>query len=172
MQWLVRIKKAVWILSAIILMLFLLGNYIFPKVFHKPIPYQFYHVLTDSMEPLIAPESFVCVRTYEGADKLEKGDIITFRAKRFGEEIVITHRYSHSEINDEGEVIYRTHAQGRDVLDVYETTEDDILGNYVFHVPYAGKILQFFKSIFGFLWICEMVTILLMQKWLEARWSE
>nr|WP_288348092.1 signal peptidase I [uncultured Anaerostipes sp.] len=136
------------------------------------IPYRFYNVLTNSMEPKIGTDSLVLVKVYDKSMKIQKNDITTFTANRFGEKIIITHRFSHTERNKEGEVVYKTHPERTNTLDVYETKQEDILGVYLFHIPYAGKIILFFRSVFGLLWFCEMMIILLIRKLVLARWEE
>ena len=102
---------------------------------------------------------------------MEKGRIITFLADRFGEKIIITHRFSHTETNEKGETVYRTYSEGSDALDVYGTKRDDILGVYLFHIPYAGKLILFLKSGFGLLWACQISVILLVKNLIAARWE-
>ena len=84
------------------------------------IPYRFYNVLTNSMEPKIGTDSLVLVKVYDKSMKIKKNDIITFSANRFGEKIIITHRFSHTERNKEGETVYKTHPERTNTLDVYE----------------------------------------------------
>ena len=38
-------------------------------------------------------------------------------------------------------------------------------------IPYIGKLFLFFKSSFGFLWICQMVVIFLMKAYVSAKWE-
>lgn len=166
------VTKAVFFLCAGVLTVLIAANLFFPKEYEKLMPYRFYHVLTNSMEPLITTDSLVCVRKYESDMPLEENDIITFYANRFGEKIIITHRFSHTEINEEGTVIYRTHPEKSDAADAYETTKDDILGIYLFHIPFAGKLILFIKSVFGLLWVCQVTVILLAKELIAARWLE
>ena len=82
------------------------------------------------MESKIGTNSLVLVKTCDASTKIEKYDIITFLANRFGEKIVIMHRFSHTEMNEAGETVYRTHPEGSDTPDIYETKREDILGVY------------------------------------------
>lgn len=166
------LKKIIFLLCAGALVLFLAGNSLLPKQYWEKIPYRFYHVMTNSMEPRIKTNSLVCVKAYHKNQKLKEGDILTFYAERFGEKIIITHRLAYIEMKDNGEVVYRTHPEESDTLDVYETTEDDILGTYAFHIPFVGKWILFLKSMFGVVWMCEMVLIQLIQKLIAVRWEE
>lgn len=85
---------------------------------------------------------------------------------------MIMHRFSHTEKNDEGEIIYKTRPEGSDMLDIYETRSEDILGVYLFHIPYAGKLMLFLKSPFGLLWFCQMISIFLINKFVSAKWED
>lgn len=167
-----NVRKIGFIICAGVLALLLFWGIFFPKVYHQVFPYGFYHVLTNSMEPTIKTNSLVLVRSYDDGLQLEEGDIIAFWANRFGERIVIMHRFSHTETNAEGQTIYRIHPEGSDALDVYETKEEDLLGVYLFHVSYIGKFVLFAKSGFGLLWVFQVVAILLTRKLILARWEE
>lgn len=164
--------KVSFIICVGILSILIIYTIFFPDAYREVIPYRFYNVLTNSMEPTIGTNSLVLVKTYDDDMKIEKDDIITFFADRFGEKIIIMHRFSHTEINEEGEVIYKTHPEGSDTLDMYETKRDDILGVYLCHIPYVGKFVLFLKSAFGILWLCQTIVILLIKELVAARWEE
>lgn len=167
-----RLQHISFIVISVIMILLIITSIVFPDIYKQKIPYRFYTVLTNSMEPKIPVNSLVLVKTYQKDMEIKNNDIITFRAKRFGEPIVITHRFSHTETNEDGLLVYKTHPELSQIIDPYETTQDDLLGIYVFHIPYLGKMLLFLKSPFGFLWLCEMIVILLVKETLKARWNE
>lgn len=164
--------KFSFIICVAIFSLFIIYAIFFPHAYEEIIPYRFYTVLTNSMEPKIGANSLVLVKSYENGMKLEKNTIITFLANRFGEKIIITHRFSHTELNENGEIIYRTHPESGGMLDIYETESNDILGVYLFHIPYMGKIILFLKSPFGVLWLCQVIVIFLIKALILARWKE
>lgn len=166
------VRKLRFPLCAGVLSLLLFLGILFPNLSSSVFPYRFYHVLTNSMEPTIKTNSLVLVKGYDDSVSLEKDDIIVFWATRFGERIVIMHRFSHTETNEEGQTIYRTHPEGSDALDVYETKAEDLLGVYLFHIPYIGKFALFVKSGFGLLWVFQIAAILLTRKLILARWEE
>ncbi len=136
------------------------------------IPIRFYNVLTNSMEPTIATNSIVCVMTYHDKMKLEPGDIITFNARRFNEEVIITHRFAYAEYDENNVLIFRTHPEQSETLDVYETKKEDILGRYLFHIPKLGKIALFVRSKFGLVWFMQVITILFIQETILAFWDK
>lgn len=164
--------KVGFITNAAILSILIIYAIFFPNVYGDIFPYRFYYVLTNSMEPTIETNSLVLVKTYDDNTKIEKDDIIAFFANRFGEKIVIMHRFSHTELNEEGEVLYKTHPEESDSLDIYETKSEDILGVYLFHIPYAGKFILFLRSPFGILWLCQIIVILLIKELVLARWEQ
>lgn len=166
------VKQAGWAVCCVSMIILIILGIFFPELSGKVFPYRFYNVLTNSMEPEIATNSLVFVKTFHDDTDIKKDDIITFKAERFGEEIIVTHRFSHTEINENGETVYRTHPEQSEILDPYETTEDKILGVCIFHIPFAGKLILFLKSRFGFLWLCQVILILLIREALLAYWKE
>ena len=117
------------------------------------------------MEPKIPTYSLVLVKKFETDEdiQLHPQQIITFHADRFGQRIIITHHFNKTERTDEGITIYRTNAEGKDQLDIYQTTREDLIGTYLFHIPYIGKIILFLKSKFGFILYGEFLIIFFSQ---------
>ena len=109
-----------------------------PEKINNILDYKFYSVLTNSMEPEIPTYSLVCIKKFKKDEiiDLKPQQIITFHANRFGENIIITHHFNKTEITEDGTIIYRTNAAGKENLDNYETTRDDLIGTYIFHIPY------------------------------------
>ena len=147
----------------LILTLYIVLLLIAPEKIDKILGYKFYIVLTNSMEPRIPTYSLACIKTFTKDEpvNLKSHEIITFHANRFGQNIIITHHFNKTEIAENGEIIYRTNAEGTDSLDEYKTTKDDLIGTYIFHIPYIGKILLFLKSKFGFILYGELLVIFL-----------
>lgn len=153
----------------------LLAGLLWPKVTEKYLPFRLYTVLTDSMAPNVPPMSLVLVRQVapDAPLDLQPEQIITFQADRLGQQIIQTHRFSHTEWDEElGQTIYRTHPQNTTDLDFYKTTREDILGVYVFSVPYLGKVLLFLKSPWGMILLGEQLIIFLLNQLVKARWAE
>lgn len=153
----------------------LLAGLFAPQAVERYLPFRFYTVLTDSMSPDIPPMSLVLVRqlSSDAPLELEPEQVITFRAERFGKEIIQTHRFSHTEWDEKlGQTIYRTHPQNTHNLDFYKTTRADILGVYVLSVPYLGKLLLFLKSPWGLLLLAEELIIFLVHRLIKARWEK
>lgn len=166
------IRKISFGVCVVVLLLLIICGIFLPKLYIDKLPFCIYNVLTNSMEPEIPSESLVLVKTYREGMLIKEGDIITFQAKRFGEDVIITHRFSHTETNEDGQLIYRTHPEQSETMDSYETTQDDLLGIYMFHLPYIGKVPLFLKSSFGFLWLCEVILILLVKEIVLVRLEE
>ena len=55
---------------------------------------------------------------------------------------------------------------------MYKTLRKDIIGTYVFHIPFIGKIFLFLKSKFGILLYAELAVIWLFNKTIRTRWAE
>lgn len=161
--------------ASVLVGLCLLAGIFMPRTVGNYLPFRFYAVLTDSMSPRIPSMSLVLVRQLspDAPLELEPEQIITFRARRFGREIIQTHHFSHTEWDEElGQVIYRTHPQQTRDLDFYKTTREDILGVYVLSVPYLGRVLLFLKSPWGLILLGEEIVIFLLNRLIRARWEE
>lgn len=142
------IKKIGNLISIIIigiLGLYIILMFTVPEKLNEFIGYRFCNILTGSMEPIIPTNSLVLVKILEEDEFIEQDAIITFQAERFKEPVLITHYFDHiEELN--GEPYYRTHAYGVEQLDDFKTTREDIVGTYVFHIPYVGNLILFLKS--------------------------
>ena len=172
-----RMKKIINIIFYVIiaiLICYIVAITLATKKTSEILGYQFYTVYTNSMEPTIPTYSLVGVKKFKENEKidLKPQQIITFNADRFGEHIVITHRFNKIERDENGTVIYRTNAEGKENLDAYQTTRDDLIGTYLFHIPYVGKYILFLKSKFGFILYGELLIIFLINSLIRARWEE
>ncbi len=147
---------------------------LFPQEVGRRLPYRFYVVLSESMEPTIPAFSLVLVRQIpsDAFLTLQPEQIITFQAERFGEEIIETHRFSHTEWDAEtGRLIYRTHPDAISELDRYKTPRENIVGTYVAHIPFLGKVVLFFKSPWALVLLGEEVVIFLLNRLVRAHWD-
>lgn len=168
------VKKTMTILSAVIMTALLactISMQYYPEETSAFIGYRFYTVLTDSMEPTIPTFSLVMTKIQPKDAEIKPDTIITFHANRFGDNILLTHYFRKTEVKD-GVTYYRTQAEGKDNYDAYETRRSDIIGTYVFHIPYLGKIFLFLKSKFGFIMYAELAVVWLVNKTIRARWEE
>lgn len=156
--------------AGVVLTISILGLYIFfvntmPEQVDTFLGYRFYHILTGSMEPVIPMDSLVLVKKMQTDETIQPGTIITFRANRFQDDVVITHYFDHMESGVDGTQFYRTHAYGVETLDAYETTREEILGTYVYHIPYLGNIISFFKSSHAFVMMGILIIIYLLYQY-------
>lgn len=144
----------------------------FPDQVSGLVGYRFYTVYTDSMEPTIPTYSLVLSRLIPEDEAIEPNTIVTFEANRFGDDILLTHYFRETQYGDDGNLYYRTQAEGVDNYDAYETKRSDIIGKYVAHVPFIGKVFLFLKSPFGFIFYGEMAVIMLINKLIRTKWEE
>lgn len=166
--------KYIFYLIFLLLTVYILIIIIAPEKINNILNYKFYSVLTNSMEPEIPTYSLVCIKKFEKDEiiDLKPQQIITFHAERFGENIILTHYFNKTEINEDGTIIYRTNASGKSNLDDYKTTRDDLIGTYIFHIAYIGKFILFLKSKFGFILYGELIIIFLIDSLIRNLWNE
>lgn len=165
-------KKLLKIFFDIIILtiaIYMVGIKFWPDDIKNFIGYQPFVILTDSMEPVIPTGSVVFVKNLKGGEDPNKGDIITFHVNRLGEETVFTHYYRGTEVQEDGSVRYLTEAALADRYDDYVSYREDIIGTYVFHIPYVGKYALFLKSPFA---LIELGIIMFIMIIYEILWSK
>lgn len=161
-KWRVRPKIVNWVFRFISFVLFcyILGMLFFPDTMINLTGFQFYTVLSGSMEPKIPTYSLVLSKSIKSDDELVPGTIITFHANRLGEDTVLTHTLAKTEVESDGRVRYYTQAYAYEGLDEYHTYRQDIVGIYVMHVPFIGKLVMFFQSPYAWFTVLIVVGIL------------
>lgn len=153
----------------------LLGGYVLAVVFFPVqtediVGFRFYTILTNSMEPRIPTSSLVCVKHIEDPSLLEREQIITFRIERLKEEEVLTHHFAYTETID-GITYFRTHPENTTALDPYDVTKEDLIGTYVFHIPYIGNFMLYAASPFGIFTISISAFILILYSYLNEHFD-
>ena len=163
-KWRVKPTIVNWVfrLFSFVLFCYILGMLFFPDTMINLTGFQFYTVLSGSMEPKIPTYSLVLSKSIKSDDELVPGTIITFHANRLGEDTVLTHTLAKTEVESDGRVRYYTQAYAYEGLDEYHTYRQDIVGIYVMHVPFVGKIVLFFQSPYAWFTVLIVVGILLL----------
>lgn len=131
-------------------------------------------VRSGSMSPALGVGDLVIVRppsAKAAGDKAayEVGDVIAFRGAR--SEVVVTHRVA--EVQQEGgRVQYVTKGDANNAPDEGIVTADRVLGRKIARVPYAGWLLSFGKTKFGFVAFIVLPALLVMAGDVRAIWRE
>ncbi|SJZ40669.1 signal peptidase I [Anaerorhabdus furcosa] len=144
-----RISHILFNILLAVLFMYSFFSFLYPEQTYKIIGFKIFSILTDSMDPTIPPGSMVLIKKIDDPSRLPINTIITFNADRLGEKIVLTHRLAKIETEEDGKIRYYTQADGYYGLDSYETYADDLIGQYVLHIPYLGKIGLFLQSFFA-----------------------
>jgi len=145
---------------SVIAALYAVLNYIPPFSTHEH-----FVIVTGSMEPTINIGDVAYINTEYNLDDLQVGDIIAFylNIDLTGEDEVVVHYIADIAYNESNERIYHTKREGTDInWDNWEITDENIVGKYVFKVPFIGKILLFLDTIYGKLvFIADIIFIYL-----------
>ena len=145
------LKKVLNILFYIVttfLMVVVILELVAPSKTIDLIGFKGYSVATPSMEPIIKVGDIIIV-TKANLDELKAEDIISFYADLNGDGVdeVITHAIR--EIVYEDEVrLFRTYGVNNTSDDLYHTTDDDIVGQYLFRIPLIGYVVLFLNIMF------------------------
>lgn len=119
-----------------------------------PIGFQFFSVITGSMESAIPVGSIVI--TKRGSSNIISpveiyhyriGDVITFALQ---DKTVVTHRIT-EQINNGGLIQYRTKGDANETADDQLVKESKIIGKVVWSVPLVGFLINFAKQPAGYL---------------------
>jgi len=157
-----NIKSIIFYVFAGILISYILIEVVLPSQTIKIFQFKPYVVVTESMEPVIKVNDLIVV-TNPNLDKLEVGDIITFKADidYNGTKEVVTHYIYSIETNLQGNRVFQTIRNGGTVPDVWTLTDQDILGTYAFRIPFLGTIINFVKSPFGIAAVSVNVVVII-----------
>lgn len=136
-----------------------------PKIFG----YEMMTVLSGSMEPGIKTGSVIAVKSNYDSAKLQKGDIITFKAAD-NPHTLITHRII--EIKKvQGAVQFITKGDNNDTQDRSPVTTGNIVGVYSgFTLPIAGKLLAFIQSAQGAIFLMIVPGVLMIMASVISIW--
>lgn len=146
---------------AVVLLAYIIGMRFFPEQLKNIVGYQTFVILTDSMEPTIPVGSLVVSKDVEEGEDIPPDTIISFHVDRLGDDVIFTHYFKKKEADETGKERYYTQAENADRYDDYKTYREDILGTYIFHIPYAGKIVQFLQSPFALIELGLILIILI-----------
>lgn len=135
---------------------------IIPNQTIKVFQFKPYVVITESMEPVLNVDDMIIVYN-PNLDKLEEGDIITFRAdiNYDGTKEVITHYIDSITYDDQDERVYRTIRHDGVVPDTWILRDADIIGVYGFKIPQLGVLVTFLRSPFGIVALSVNVLIII-----------
>lgn len=134
--------------------------------------FRYYTVLTDSMVPEFESGDMVFVKMTD-ADKIEKGDIITFNPSS-DSEAYLTHRVTDKITNYEGTGVtcFRTKGDANNTEDSFLIDEGRVIGTVQFHMPKLGLIIRFIQLRWYFivpLVLLCFIFFALMKKYFELK---
>lgn len=127
------------------------GNY-------KPL-YGAYVIISPSMVPTIKVQDAVVVKNVP-AEKLRKGDIITFIStdSRYAG-LTVTHRIIDVVKSDDGKLLFRTKGDNNNTPDDALVNEDNVDGRVFLRIPKIGYLQYFLSQSYGWI-ICIVVPCL------------
>ena len=167
-----RIKNSILTLLILLLAVYMAAQYFYPEETRNLIGYQPYVILTDSMVPTIPVYSLVVAKTLKPGEEPEENSIVSFHVDRFGEDLTFTHYFRKKELDATGEMRYFTQGETAPDYDGYVTRREDLIGTYVFHIPYAGKFFLFLKSPFALLELGLILIIMTIYTLLSNKLDE
>lgn len=164
-------QKLSWILEGFFLILLLLVTILIyvPEQSEHLLHIRMIQVTGKNKEKAIEQDSLIFVKTFKENEEPKNNTLISFRAERFGELVILTHMFVKSEVRNQ-ETFYITQAPDSSYYDTYETRHEDLVGSYLFHIKYMGRVYEFLQSSYGkityavVLGVCILSTMLLLIK--------
>ena len=143
-------QKLSWILEGFFLILLLLVTILIyvPKQSEHLLHIRMIQVTGKNKEKAIEQDSLIFVKTFKDNEEPKNNTLISFRAERFGELVILTHMFVKSEVRNQ-ETFYITQAPDSSYYDTYETRHEDLVGSYLFHMKYMGRVYEFLQSSYG-----------------------
>lgn len=104
--------------------------------------YQYYAIPTNSMEPTIQVGDLIVADHKIAIEEIAIGDIFLFETEIQSQRVVVVHYLHDIEVVD-GERRFISIAENTDVPDDFVIGDEDIVGTYMFRIPYLGTLLRF-----------------------------
>ena len=111
--------------------------------------YRPFAIQSDSMVPLFSAGDLIVDYKVEDPKELQIGDVITFWTIIEGQQVLNTHRIV--EITDyENYLYFNTKGDANQIDDPVGVHQNDIVGKYLFHIPFLGTVIDFLQTGTGF----------------------
>lgn len=125
---------------------------------------QSYVVMSESMSPAIPLGSIVLVEERASPAAYEEGDVITFRTG--DDPVPTTHRIHSVQETDDGRA-FVTKGDANEDPDSSPISSDQVVGEVTLTIPYAGQVILFANSEYGFYTLIALPLFLLL---LDTAW--
>ena len=143
----------------IVILIILIGYFSIQKFILKNksinfLNYNFYTILSGSMEPTINTKDLVVTHPKE---KYEVNDIVAFKH----DNAVTVHRIVNVEYDNNGTELFTTKGDNNNTIDNDKITSSDIIGSYRFTIPLLGSLILFISSnpIFAVIFLITIILI-------------
>ncbi|MEG0377342.1 MAG: hypothetical protein RR614_02580 [Eubacterium sp.] len=177
----IKIIQILWngllIIAAILAVLYAGYAKLYPEKAPTLFGYRPYVILTNSMVPTIPVGALVIAKAVDETEAIPADTPITFKTELQGKPVFVTHYFRYIETED-GYERYMTQGEGyqEGMYDEFEIRREDIVGTYVTHIPFLGRIALFLQSPAAFTMFAFMGIILMIEhmikKWIDLKYPE
>ena len=131
--------------------------------------YESYVVYSGSMEPTIHVGDIAVVGPVK-ADKLNVGDIITFRTPQ-DPDTIVTHRLQNVDTDASGHLSFETKGDANNTPDQVSVDQGALLGKVAYSIPGLGFLVEFSRRIEGKVLMIVIPAVLLTLDYLRERFA-
>ena len=119
-------------------------------------PYMWMSVLSNSMKPELRVGDLVVDKKID-VKELKVGDVITFRWNTS----LSTHRIAEIITDDKNNISFKTKGDNNNAVDQEVVKSNNVIGKYMFRIPFIGFILTKLKGLSGviLIWVTFIIVI-------------
>lgn len=140
---------------------------VLPFVITKPLGYELYGIISDSMEPEIPTGSVIYVKK-TNPEEVQKDDIITFTVSADNQNVA-THRVVLNDIENQE---FYTKGDNNEEMDTNTVSYSNLLGTVSLCIPYLGYFYKILVSFYGMM-LCGILLITSIVLWyLVSQWKK
>lgn len=146
----------------LLILVIIIGCLSYAKVTHRPLPIQFFNVLTGSMADTFKPNSLVVVGRVN-FEKLKVGDIISYES----EKALVTHRIEAITGQGKNRRLV-TKGDSNQAIDATSVTAQQVEGKLLFSIPRLGRFGEMIQTKRGQLaLVLTVIQVLLLLNFLS-----
>jgi len=122
--------------------------------------YRLLRVSSESMEPALDVGELIIIKNV-APEMLEKGDVISYKAEKgYLKGSLVTHQISKEPYEKDGVYYFTTRGIKPESVDDPEISENQVIGEVLYKVPFVGTVYDFFTNWYGMILLAALLAIL------------
>ena len=144
-----------------LVILLLLSMSYFPKTTSNILKVYIYPNISEGTNESISKNSLVVSIVNEN---IKVDNLVTFETDRFGKKVILTQNIAKTYTTKDGDIYYKTSNGNERLPEEYLVKQEQVIGSYLFHIPYLGYIMTFMKSKYMLILVLCIIQVFLFMK--------